>query len=513
MILDLAFNPLGARRESMTSSRTSASTLAAIILAGLVGCADEHDHDHHHHDSGILPDGGGTTNDGSVGTDGGVGGEDATLDSGTDGGTETDSGTDGAVEPELGIDGYLLVAELADGSEAIHAYSLPDLTHTGSLPGILLGNHVGAIALEDGRVITTNDRGGEVIAIRIRDDGTPEIAERATVDLGGRAMWGCGDADLEYLAISSGRAGNGPQNAIIVNLGDFSVTEFDVPMNVIDGNTEELHPFLAGEPLHLFAGVGGEIHAWPLADVLAGTAADPVLSMTVETGSHGPVVSHTHGRLYFAARAGTGFDGVDFGADPIVRAQMIPWDVDELATGRNGRPRLSWDGRYIYGAVQRSTPTGAENWALRAVDFHAADLTNQTASRRALTTGIVPKFQLSEKYAFFANITADGDFAILVDVEAGSTTFQNVVARIPLEALENGPIVGQATTGREARGSAITPDGKWGFVSHGGEGKISVIDTEERSVAGTIETPTSLAGGGYMIAIQPGRAPVDTCTR
>jgi hypothetical protein len=44
------------------------------------------------------------------------------------------------------------------------------------------------------------------------------------------------------------------------------------------------------------------------------------------------------------------------------------------------------------------------------------------AKRLRLTSGIVPKFQLSRPYAFFANMTADGDFGILVDTDPASPT-------------------------------------------------------------------------------------------
>ena len=47
-------------------------------------------------------------------------------------------------------------------------------------------------------------------------------------------------------------------------------------------------------------------------------------------------------------------------------------------------------------------------------------------------------------------------------------------------------------------------------MSHGGEGKVSVIDTEARAVVRTLETPTTLAGGGYLVAGQRGVQPVDT---
>lgn len=279
------------------------------------------------------------------------------------------------------------------------------------------------------------------------------------------------------------------------------------------GTSEELHVAVAGEPAHLFASVGSEIRVWPLADVLSGAAAAPVASVAIHPGSHGLVVSHRTGVLYITAAGGTGFDGASVQM-PFARTELVPWDVDGLSTGRNARPRLSYDGRYIYGAIAQSAPEGAERWAERAVDLHVVDLDTKSATRSGLTKGTVAKFQLSQNLALFANVNESGESqAILVDVVSGSPTFQQVVARVPLAPLSQGPVVGQSTSGGQALGSAITPDGKWGFVSHGGDGKVSVIDTASRSVVRVIDTPTPLDKGGYLFALQRGVEPVDTCAR
>lgn len=459
---------------------------------------------------------GGAAGGGGSGAAAGMAGAGASAGAGgaagaSGGAGEGGMGGAGGASQEVGAEGYLLAADLA--AEVIYAYSLPDLTLTGRIENVLLGNHVGAIALADGRVVTTNDKAKEVIAIGMDENGVPSIVNRVAARIGRQAVWACGDSELEYLAVASQLEDSTTEVANIVKLDDFSLTEFEVPMNVIEGRTEELHTFIAGEPLHLFASVGAEIRGYPLAAVLASGATPAVASIAVNAGSHGPVVSHAQGRLYISAAAGTGLDGVDFEATPFARAPLIPWDVDGRSSGRNARPRLSWDERYVYGAITNAEPAGAENWAEREVDFHAADLETESASRVLLTTGIVPKFQLSERYALLANITAEGDYAILVDVAASSETFHEVAARVPLAALTNGPVAGQTTAGKETRASAITPDGKWAFVSHGGDARISVIDTESKRVSGTITTPTPLSGGGYLFAVQPGTMPVDTCTR
>jgi hypothetical protein len=411
----------------------------------------------------------------------------------------------------LGRDGWLLVAELGEGQEALHAYSLPELRHTGQLDGVRVGNHVGAIALADGRVIVTDEAHGEVLAVAIDEQGRPTVANRASADLGEEgAAWGCGDKDLRYLAIASGHEGTA-QTANILDTASFALTKFSITINEVAGSHEELHPAIAGDPLHLFAGVGGEVRAYLLADVLRGSAS-ALASVAIRTGSHGPLVSHTTGEFYIATAEGGGFDGVEL-APPFARAQLIPWDVDGLSSGRNARPRLGDDGRHILGAIAHTQPTGAERWAERAVDLHIADLETKRARRSPLGSGQIAKFQLARGLALFAEIAAGGDSAILVDADASSQTFGQIVARIPLAPLQAGPVAGQPTMGKEARGSAITPDGKWGFVSHGGDGLISVIDTAQRKLAGSIHAPTPLRGGGFLFAVQRGVRSADTCMR
>ena len=472
-------------------------TLIALIALSAAGCSDAAS------DEPSSP-GGNDTSPNALGNSNDDGGDNEALPTVPGGAREavpTSPGGAGA--------GTLLVAELSAGKEAVHAYSLPDMQLTGTLAGVKLGNHLGALPLPDGRIVTTDDLRQEVVAIGVGADGKPEVVQRVAADLGSSGSWGCADRDLRYFAAGSGRDEGTTQVANVVSLADFTNTKLEVPMNVINGATEELHPALGGEPLHLFAGVGGEVRAWPIADVLAGKTA-PVASIPIATGSHGPVIGSN--AFYVTTREGHGFDGVTLTA-PFKNVQVIPWDVDGLSTGRNARPRLAYDGETIYGAIAQSTPAEPERWAEKQVDLHISDLSTAKATRRPLTTGVVPKFQLSQRYALFANVSAEGDFAILLDVRPESPTFQQVVARIPLPKLAAGPVPGQPIAGKEARASAITPDGRWAFVSHGGEGKVSVIDTDARAVVRTLDTPTSLAGGGYMVAGQRGVKPVDTCAR
>ena len=99
------------------------------------------------------------------------------------------NGKDGADATQVrGSEGYLLVAELEAGHEAIHAYSLPDLAHTGSIGNVALGSHVGTLVLADGRVIATDSKHSEIIAIQMDSEGRPMVVNSVAADLGEEAV-------------------------------------------------------------------------------------------------------------------------------------------------------------------------------------------------------------------------------------------------------------------------------------------------------------------------------------
>jgi hypothetical protein len=67
-----------------------------------------------------------------------------------------------------------------------------------------------------------------------------------------------------------------------------------------------------------------------------------------------------------------------------------------------------------------------------------------------------------------------------------------------------------ATLGGGAAWGSV--DQSHAFATHGGDGKISVVDTATLSVE-QMTVPTALRGGGYIIAIQRGLRPVDLVAR
>ncbi|MDA0815643.1 MAG: hypothetical protein O2924_03625 [Chloroflexi bacterium] len=176
-----------------------------------------------------------------------------------------------------------------------------------------------------------------------------------------------------------------------------------------------------------------------------------------------------------------------------------------------GRLRLSYDGEHLYGTLAATVPP--EGWTDRRNDFYVADLERMDVERMSLHPGLSGRAGLSARYAFIYSIHPDGDEVILVDVDATSADYLQNALRVELTPLANGTVPGESASGKNVRGGAITPDGRWAFVSHGGEGTISMIDTEAGEVTATLSTPTALAGGGYLVAWQPGAPLVDLIAR
>ena len=423
------------------------------------------------------------------------------LACGTSGSDNGSSGSSNNLTPPRG-EGRLVVADTS--AEVVYVHDSPSFTKVGEFTGIKLSSHLGAIALPDGRAVFVDDKSSQVIVLQTLGE-RPEILQR--IKGASPAIWGGVDPDFEYLVYSS-PPDDSPEKvatATLVNLKDYKAHELKVPM----GGSGELHVALGGKPLTLFASTLNELHAYRVSDVVKG---EPVaLGFTeVNTGLHGAVITHD-GKPRILVSTTASFDLVTYNGSELGAAKPLAWDVDGRAGGRNGRPRLSWDGNYVYGALAAAVP--AEQWQSRQNDVHIVNLQNETVKRLPLAPGIVGRFQIARPYALFYNIHPDGDFAILFDTDPSSATFQQVVAGIPLQPLAGAPQAGVSAAGTEARGGAITPDGKYAFVSQGGESKVWVIDTESRTIVRDIAVPTPLRGGGYLLAVQKDVEPVDLQVR
>jgi hypothetical protein len=410
--------------------------------------------------------------------------------------------------------GQLLVADPA--AQKLYVYRLPDLDLIGQFDDIALGAHAGTVALPDGRVLFVDDKHAEFVVLQLSATGGPSIVGKAPIPTPqpfGRAGWAMLDPTMTYFAVSSDDDGAASQTVTLLDLQTMQVGQLQLELKKNrTGVYEEVHPYLAGSPLTLYVTAGEEIRAFNVADVMAG-AAQPVGSTPISPYPHGPVLSHALNRLYVTTSEGINVLDVD--GNQLHQPRVIRWEAGGVRVTQNFRPRLSYDGGYIYGAVTAVTTPAltAQEWAKGEAFVHVADLQTETRGLIRLGRGVIGRFQLSEPLAIFSNVHPDGDAALLLDIQPSSPTFQQVVARIPLERLTNGPVADQPVAGKEGRSVAITPDGAWAFVSHGGDGRISVIETAAKRVAQTIELPSPLKGGGYMAAVQIGSRLVDPSAR
>jgi hypothetical protein len=88
------------------------------------------------------------------------------------------------------------------------------------------------------------------------------------------------------------------------------------------------------------------------------------------------------------------------------------------------------------------------------------------------------------------------------------------VRTVKLEQLTRGPQSGVAPVypRYERRFAAITPNGRYAFVTRGGDPELDMVNTESGDVS-TVRVPTSLTGGGHITALQIGFEPFDLSGR
>ena len=401
--------------------------------------------------------------------------------------------------------GFLLVADVA--MQHLYVYRLPDMVMTGEVPNVHLGAHMGTLTLPDGRILLSDDTAKEILALRIDNFGVPTIVNRVAVTIGLRAVWASTDPQFQYLAVSS-QISDSTVN--LIDLQTFENTEFPVEMEA----EEETHPYLGGQPPSLFVGLGGVMRSYNVDELIRdGGMAEPTSETPLDFRSHGLVNSPEARRLGITTQAGLNVIDTDCAAldKPVCETENVPWDIDGRQGGQNYRPRLASDGITVLGAIAGAAPS-PEQWADTPQDVHVVNMKTLEAHRFPLGTGIIPRFALSQTYAVFVTIHPYGDELHLLDVRPMSSTYLKWVGAVFLNPLSNGPVDGQPTTGRERRFVGVTPDGRYAFATHGGDGKISVIDTVSLEVM-EMAVPTTLQGGGYMTAYQPGAPITDIIAR
>lgn len=405
---------------------------------------------------------------------------------------------------------YLLAADPA--AEAVHVYRTSDLKRTGSLEGVGIASHAGTLQLPDGRVIMIDDKNATVDAVRITANGKPRIVDQAKIPGNGweGATWAAADASLHYLAFS-GEGADTQAPVTIVNLTSFAISQVQVPTEAdSSGSVPETQVYLAGRPLQLVVTTGGQFRAAPLSTVLAKHAFTPTSTAPVGAGTHGPVVSRRGDRVF--STTADGFSGANIPGNSLGSPRSVAYSSSRDVV-QNYRPRLAVDGRTVWGSAAEDTGLTPEQWADTRNDVNVIDTSTFTSRLVRLPDGVASRLALSKRYAAVATTHPDGDVLTLLDSRSSSPTARRIVGTIALPAASGGPVEGKPTTGTQSHFVALDASGSRAYISNGGDGRIVVVSTKDRSIVRTIKTPTALDNGGYLTVVKKGTALADLVAR
>ncbi|NJN94450.1 MAG: LysM peptidoglycan-binding domain-containing protein [Anaerolineales bacterium] len=395
----------------------------------------------------------------------------------------------------------LVVADIE--AEKLYVYSAPEFELLGQFDGLQVADHAGFVVLPDGRVLLVDNKAQELLVFDVLND-QPQIVGRAKIP--GAAVHLAVDPQGAYAAVSTSHddeSGQGKDALTRINLSTFETSEIPVA-------TEEPGLLLGQDViLHRDGAELGQLQAFSLAN-LPQTGPEPDAFVDIGAFGHGEALINGH--AYIATDDGV--DVVHVEGGELEHEAVLPWNASGREGGRAYFVRVSPDGDHLWSYLRivnnPDDDASWQNWQDWQNDVYLADLKTEKVTRLELGPGIVYRFALAAPYALYAQVHPNGDIAHLLDANPASSTFGQVLAEILLPALSHAPQSGvDPWDAAGFRVTAITPDGRWGFVSNGGDGSIAVIDTETRQIAGTITTPTPLNGGGYMVAVQPGQPLVD----
>lgn len=399
---------------------------------------------------------------------------------------------------------YLVVSD--PQAEALHVYRASDNKRTGSLDDIAVSTHGGTLPLPDGRLIVVDDANARVAAITINAKGKPRIVDSAAIpgdDWEGMA-WGTADTRLRYFAFT-GEGHDGVSPITVVDLRTFRVHQVEVATGSDgSGNTPETQVYLAGKPLQLVYSTAGKFHSVPLSDVLADRSPHVTSTAPVGNGTHGPVVAR-NGAAVFSTTA-QGFFGASITGATLRSPRHVAYSPTRDIPS-NFRPRLAADERMVWGAVTENPAVTPENWADTRNNVSLIDSVTYKSRLVRLPDGQASRLAMSSAYAAVSTIHPDGDVLTLLDANRDSKTYGRIVGTVAISSPTDGPVAGKPTAGTQSHFVALDPSGKRAYVTNGGDGKITVIDTTTRRVVKTIDAPTPLTGGGYLVVVKPG-API-----
>jgi DNA-binding beta-propeller fold protein YncE len=384
----------------------------------------------------------------------------------------------------------------------LYVVAVPQWTQLAELTDVGFDSHAGFLPLPTGHLLFVDPGRHELVALDATADA-PAIVSRAAVPEKGVAHLAV-DPSAKWAAVSASGTDGGKGSITLVDLATWTAKKVEL-------STGEPGLALGSDPVHLYHRNDSppQVEAYRLTDLLAGKI-ELAGSSAIGEAPHGEVIAHALGKIVVAADDGMNVlpvQGATFGAK-----KVVPYAVSGRTGGRAFYARLSADGRHLYSYLR--TAPAKSTWKDWSNDLFVVDLAKDEAKRIPVGNGLVYRLADSPKLALFVQYSPSGDQALLLDADPASPTFQTVTAKVPLAALTKAPGPdGDVWSSDAFRIAGMTPDGAFGFVTHGGDGRISVIDTGKKEVVRTIEVATKLDGGGYVVGVTRGAPLVDTIGR
>ena len=222
----------------------------------------------------------------------------------------------------------------------------------------------------------------------------------------------------------------------------------------------------------------------------------------------------SHKLKVYCSATDMGIECSDIDGGDLTPGITLPYDTAERSGGRALYVRLADDQRTVFSFI-RDDSADPTDWTKWSNDAYIGNLETGAVTRVALGPGLLHRFALSRTVALYILQGPQGDRAFLLDADPQSPTFTQIMTTIALPALQEplDPDLPPLADGQHLRLPALTPDGQWGFVTHGGDGLISVINTAQAEIVQQLGVPTPLASGGYLTAVQKKMKLSDTIGR
>lgn len=390
---------------------------------------------------------------------------------------------------------------------------------TATLRGVTLGTHAGTVQLGHGRIAFMDESKPQLDVLAIGSGGTARIVQHYAVPNADgrweRAGWLATDTSRRHLAVGSDFDGSTHQRVTVIDLGREVAHTADITTSAVTlattgkRGTEEVETFLVGNPLRLVVTAGGRLDAYSVSDIMRG-ATRPHRIATTPLGAypHGPVVNATG--TVIGSDLATGVQTVRVTKNGFTGSSSAAYPQPSV---QSYRPRMAPDGTTAIGA-QAGTTTAGTSWDRVPAYLTASSTSSDSIRSVALGTGLFTRAVVTSRFAAVALTSGSGDSLVLVQKQADGI-YDGRRTSVALQPLRHGPVAGQSATGTAVRFAAATDDGTSVFVTRGGEGTITQVDTAGAtpSVTRTISLPTDLSDGGYLTTVDSTATPYDLSGR